>query len=235
VDYLANLVAKSLVAADTGGQFARYRLLETPRAYALEKLNESGEIRPIALRHAQYYRDLLTLADQDKTGRADRRIEYALEIDNVRAALTWAFGPNGDPPIALALAAVSAFVWLEMSLLSECSGWTGKAVGNLGVGDRGTRHEMQLQAALGFSLMFTTGMTPEPYIAWVGAVGLARHLDDPNYQLRTLFGLCFFRLRLAVFRSALELARQCEAVASRVNDPSAGPTAAWMLGLSLFC
>jgi len=94
---------------------------------------------------------------------------------------------------------------------------------------------MQLQAALGFSLMFTKGMTSEAQAALTTAVELAERLDDPDYQLRTLFGLCVFRLRLPDFRGALALARQCAAVADRVTDPSAKPTSHWMLGLTLFC
>ena len=54
---LANLVAKSLVMADIGGSLTRYRLLETTRAYALEKLAESGELDAVARRHAEFYRD----------------------------------------------------------------------------------------------------------------------------------------------------------------------------------
>jgi hypothetical protein len=94
---------------------------------------------------------------------------------------------------------------------------------------------MQLQAALGFSLMFTKGMTDEAQAALTKAVELAESLNDPDYQVRTLFGLCVFHLRLPDLRSALELARRCEAIADHVIDPSAWPTADWMLGLSLFC
>jgi predicted ATPase/TolB-like protein len=235
VEHLAHLVAKSLVARDIGCPSVRYRLLETPRAYALEKLTEAGEFQSIALSHAEHYRDLLTAAAADETAGDDRWVNYAPEIDNVRAALAWSFGPGGDGSIAVALSAVSAPLWLEMSLLNECSGWTGKAVADLDAADRGTRHEMQLQAALGLSLMFTKGMTSEAEIALMRAVELAENLDDPDYQLRTLFGLWVFRFRRADCRSALRLARQCEAVASRVNDPSARPTADTMLGLSLYC
>jgi predicted ATPase/TolB-like protein/Tfp pilus assembly protein PilF len=235
VDHLANLVGKSLVALDIGGAPTRYRLLETPRAYALERLTRSGEIRSIAGRHADYYRDLLTAAAQEKTAGADRSASYGSEIDNVRAALVWAFGPEGDAAIAVPLAAVSAPVWLEMSLLSECSGWAGKALASLCAADRGTRHEMQLQTALGFSLMFTKGMTTEAHAALLRAVELAEGLGDPDYQLRNLFALCVFRLRLADFRGALELARRCETVAQDLNDAGARPAADWMLGLSLFC
>ena len=58
IDRLADLVAKSLVVADVSGTKPRFRLLDTTRAYAIEKLDESGERERIARRHAEYYRDL---------------------------------------------------------------------------------------------------------------------------------------------------------------------------------
>jgi predicted ATPase len=55
---VANLVAKSLIAADVGGALQRYRLLETTRAYALEKLAASGELEAVKRRYAEHLRDL---------------------------------------------------------------------------------------------------------------------------------------------------------------------------------
>jgi len=56
LDGLSSLVAKSLVSAEVDGSVTRYRLLDTMRAYVLEKLDESGEREPLARRHAEYYR-----------------------------------------------------------------------------------------------------------------------------------------------------------------------------------
>src|SRR5438067_1591299 len=63
VDCAAKLVAKSLVAADLGGATGWYRLLETTRAYALEKLTQSGEFDQVARLHAEYCRDLFQRAE----------------------------------------------------------------------------------------------------------------------------------------------------------------------------
>jgi predicted ATPase len=57
VESLASLVAKSLVTTEGDSAVARYRLLDTTRAYATEKLDESGERESLARRHAEYYRD----------------------------------------------------------------------------------------------------------------------------------------------------------------------------------
>jgi predicted ATPase len=59
IDAVANLVGKSLVIANAGDTIARYRMLETTRGYALEKLTESSEFEHIARRHAEHCRDLL--------------------------------------------------------------------------------------------------------------------------------------------------------------------------------
>lgn len=95
--------------------------------------------------------------------------------------------------------------------------------------------EMQLQAALGFSLLFSKGITNDAYAALLKAAELAERQGDADYQLRTLSGLCRFCLRRRDFRGGLTLARQYEAVAARVRDRGAWPTADWMRGFFLFC
>ncbi len=86
---------KSLITADIGDGAARFRLLEATRAYALAQLADSGEADALARRHAAYYRDLLEPL-QDRTSGVDLAASYAPEIDDIRAALAWAFGPRGD-------------------------------------------------------------------------------------------------------------------------------------------
>ena len=112
IDRLADLVAKSLVVADVSGAKPRFRLLDTTRAYAIEKLDESGERERLARRHAEYYRDLFERAEGEAAARpaGEWLAEYAREIDNLRAALDWAFSPGGDGSIGVALttAAVAA-------------------------------------------------------------------------------------------------------------------------------
>jgi hypothetical protein len=65
VESLANLVAKSLVSADVSGAVAQYRLLDTTRAYALQKLAESGELEALERRHVEHPRDLLEQAEAE--------------------------------------------------------------------------------------------------------------------------------------------------------------------------
>jgi predicted ATPase len=122
VDSLANLVTKSLVWVDVGDLALRYRLSETVRAYALEKLAESGEREQIAGRHAEYYLGLFERAKAEAETRPmdEWLAEYRPRIDNLRAALDWAFSPNGDASIGVALTAASVPLWVDLSMMAEC-------------------------------------------------------------------------------------------------------------------
>src|SRR5262249_54352363 len=64
-DAIASLAAKSLLAIEIGGDTIRYKLLELTRAYAAEKLKESGELAQAARRHADYYRVLMEQAESE--------------------------------------------------------------------------------------------------------------------------------------------------------------------------
>jgi len=89
---IANLVAKSFVILDRTASSGRWALPETVRAYALEKLVESGEAEATARRHAMFYSGLLNPVDDSKQQYVTTDIaRYALETDNVRAALDRAF------------------------------------------------------------------------------------------------------------------------------------------------
>jgi predicted ATPase len=179
--------------------------------------------------HARHYATMLTAEVHD--GRVDCR----REIDNIRAALRWASGPVGDRELFVRLAAVSAPYWLELSLLTECAEWMARAIAVLSPSESGTRTEMCLCSALGFAMMFTTGMTDAAYDALAHALKLADSVGDLDYQMRNMFALSVFLLRRPDFKAALALAHQCQNVAAHVADPMARPTADWMLGLSQFC
>src|ERR1700730_2890384 len=156
------------------------------------------------------------------------------EIDNIRAGLNWSFAPAGDLSIAVNLAAASAPLWLEMSLLTECHGWMGKAHDLHQSTDRNARREMVLQTAFGLALMFTRGMSSRAHAALTRATKLAESLHDLDYQLRALVGLNMFSLRLEDFQGALAISRRSEAIAEGATDPVAISAAACLLSCSLF-
>jgi predicted ATPase/DNA-binding winged helix-turn-helix (wHTH) protein len=232
-DIVASLFLKSLVTADMGHREVRFRLLETTRAYALTKLAESGEVDPIARRHAGYYWGLLEGATSSPAGEISVA-SYAVEIDNIRAALNWTVAAKGDRSIAVALAAASAPIWFEMSLLTECHHWMGRALNILDSADRGTRREMMLQCALGLSLMLTQGLSSRARDALIRASELAESLRDLDYQLRALAGLSICHRLKEDLQGALAFARRSQVIAKDIDDPVALSTADYMFGVALF-
>jgi predicted ATPase/DNA-binding winged helix-turn-helix (wHTH) protein len=220
-DHVANLVAKSLIAADIRGDRPYYRLLDTTRVYALEKLQSSGEFSDIARRHAVYYVGFLTNAEAESELRPQSEWLdiYGRHIDNVRASLDWAFSAQGDAEIGAALTASAVPLWVQLSLLAECRERSELALAKLDAGAvNAPRLRMQLSAARGWSLMYGVGRAREAGPAWATTLQLAEQLGDNDYLLRALWGLCIDQFNNGEFRKALELAhRFADAVAGSTN------------------
>jgi predicted ATPase/DNA-binding winged helix-turn-helix (wHTH) protein len=152
IDRLADLVAKSLVVADVSGTKPRFRLLDTTRAYALEMLGTSGERAPIAHRHAEYYRQLFARAEAAALVPTtdDSLADYAQDVDNLRAALDWAFSPGGEASTGVALTAAALPLWMRLSLLEECRRRSQQALRVLeAASTEDPQKEIRLHAALG--------------------------------------------------------------------------------------
>jgi predicted ATPase/DNA-binding winged helix-turn-helix (wHTH) protein len=235
VDGIANLVVKSLVTLVTGDRVARYRLLDTMRAYALEKLIEAGERQWLARRHAEHCRDLIERAEAEWETRptAAWPAEYATEIDNLRAALDWAFSPDGDAQIGIALTAAAVPAWMQLSLLEECRGRIEQALAALAtVAEPDPRQEMKLLAALGASRLYTRGGVPEVASAWTRTLEIAESLGDPEYQKRALWGLWSFHVNGVDYRTALSLAHRFASLAATSLDQSDRFIGERMIGIS---
>jgi len=233
---VANLVAKSLVTAASGGAMVRYRLLETTRAYSLEKLVQAGEFDAAARRHARRYMDLFDGAEAEaETRPTDEWLaDYGPTIDNLRAALDWAFSPGGDAAIAVALTAAAVPLWTHLSLVEECRYRVEQALASLGQQeDRDKHREMQLAAALGAALLYTRGGTPETRAAFERALEIADSLDDTDYRLRALWGLWVDRMNDGAVGDAMRLAERFSLLASRSADPIALPVGERTMGFAL--
>jgi predicted ATPase/DNA-binding winged helix-turn-helix (wHTH) protein len=223
VESVANLVAKSLVSADVSAAVTWYRLLETTRAYTVEKLAESGEVERFRGRHALYCRDVFERAYAEWQARPTDAwlATYGPGLDDVRAALDWAFAPEGDAALGVALTIAAVPLWFQLSLVGECRGRVERALSTLtATADRDARRELQLQAALGWSLMYSMEPARETGAAWTTALQLAEQLQDVDYQLRALWGLWSGHINNGEFRRALELAERFMAVATKASDPS---------------
>ena len=123
LDQLTLLVDKSLVVAEDSRHGTRYRLLETVRQYAQEKLHESREGNDVRIRHRDHYTAMAALLDAPAGADHERRIEQAeTEIDNLRAAFAWS-RESSDTELALTLASSLLPLWLSRGLMQEGLNW----------------------------------------------------------------------------------------------------------------
>jgi predicted ATPase len=155
---LARLVEKSLVVAEGG----RFRLLDTVRQYAAERLEAAAEREAVALRHLEW---CLALAEQhDPLAAGPRRSLHMLERehDNLRAGL--AYAERRDPQSALRLATRLWRFWLDRGYFAEGNRW----------------------------LKSTLAAAPEPtplrVEALLAGAGLSLRLGDPDGFLRHVSG-----------------------------------------------
>jgi predicted ATPase len=236
VDGLAGLVTKSLVAGEVDGTIARYRLLDTTRAYALEQLCESDEREQLARRHAEYHRDLFESAETEWDTRptAEWLADYGRQIDDLRAALDWAFSPRGNASVGVALTVTAVPLWFQLSLVDECLGWVERALAALDMAPGpDERRRMQLYAALGWLQMYATARLESSTAAWRTALRLAEELGDTDYQLRALWALWADRTNHAEFREALTLASQFRSLSARAGNVADQLVGDRMTGASL--
>jgi predicted ATPase len=234
---IANLAAKSLIATDISGETTHYRLFDSTRAYAFEKLAASGELDRVRRLHAEAIRDLLRQADAEIAAEAfypnEWRTKYGPQIGNLRSALDWTLSLGGDPALGVALAAASTNFWIAKSLLDECCDWGVRALSVGGAEE--TREEMILQWGVGLALTYSRGMTSRAHDALTKALTLSEAFGDRTYQHRALYGLFLFAVRAVDIRASLELARKYEVVAKSAEDDAAVSMAEALLGIAQYC
>jgi predicted ATPase/DNA-binding winged helix-turn-helix (wHTH) protein len=146
-EHVASLIAKSLVIAEHAAQGARYRLLETTRAYARERLVEAGEVSVVMRRHAEYLCRVFEQADLalEKMASGKWAAQWWPELDNLRTALDFCFASEASAALGVNLTAASnellhmlgdegtaridtAFTWLDDAIPASAVSaiWLGK-------------------------------------------------------------------------------------------------------------
>jgi hypothetical protein len=130
---LTSLVDKSLVVADTSGREVRFRLLESARMYAAEKLAARGESEAVAARHAAAYLDLAEYLERERDVAPD--VEWLAraepEIENWRAALDFTLADPRRAGVGQRLAGALRPVWLAFAL-AQGRRWVAAARAHVG-------------------------------------------------------------------------------------------------------
>ncbi|HTV31188.1 MAG TPA: winged helix-turn-helix domain-containing protein [Xanthobacteraceae bacterium] len=232
---IESLVGKSMIVTRPIGAMMRYRLLDTTRAYVLNVAIDDAQAADLAMRHANYYRRWLDQRGSESSmlPTGAERSPYLAALNNARSALEWCFGEGGDVALGIELAAAAVPVFLAMSLLPECHRWSERAIRALDEAARGSPEEMQLQAALGVSLMFTRGGGDAARMALSRSLAIAEECGDVANQVGLLGALCLFQLREADFERGLHYAKRSQALAGNIENPAVIALAHSLLGSTL--
>ena len=185
VDLLTLLVDKSLVIADETAGRTRYRLLETVRHYALEKLGESDDADAVRTRHRDHYTSMAALLDGPSDSDYGQRVEQAeTEIDNLRAAFAWS-RESGDAELALALASSLSPLWQPRP--AEGVAWLDAVLNEANAHHLDIAPVVRARALADRVLLATNiGWDADIPDQAEQALTIARQLDNPGLLLRAL-------------------------------------------------
>lgn len=218
---IASLVRKSLLSANVAGRLATYRLLDSTRAYARDKAVEADEIDALMRLHADYFEHFLEQAELDwtQTGRTEWLERYGYVIDDARAAIDWAMGPDGDLGQGIRLTALFLPLGFQFSLMEEMGARVDAAL------ERAPRAmprelvaEIRLNvshASLGQTMTSDLG-EDDPYLR--RALELADQTGNPVNRVSSLIKVAVHYLNVGKYDAGLQFADDANDAMSDSND-----------------
>ncbi|MES2033267.1 MAG: winged helix-turn-helix domain-containing protein [Pseudomonadota bacterium] len=228
---LADLVSKSLVVAKPGPAAMEYRLLDTTRDYAQDKLR-GPERAEAARRHARHTVGILSQAEAELANRSklDWITYYNRQVANLGAALDWSHGPDGDPALAIEATLAGVQIWARLSRSHESQR---RVIQALAVAEPDSRAAMYLKAALGHMLMFEPDSMLALEANWRDAAMLARRHGDVQAEMRAGWGLWNAYAYNGRMREAVEVAHSYAPLVARHGGPFERAVADRLLAASL--
>jgi predicted ATPase/DNA-binding winged helix-turn-helix (wHTH) protein len=190
VDIMYSLVEKSMVSVDSHGGEGKYRLLESLRLYALNKLLENNEAECVRRRHAQYWyeRSMGFGGDWTETTTPEWLAEHSGDIADIRAALEWALARGGDSVLGIRFVGASAQLWFKMLLLPELRRYLGQAIQVAPRFPEIDDHTMiRLHLALANSIVHAPGASSGIREALNAALAIAERRGDVNSQIQIIW------------------------------------------------
>ena len=223
-DGIAGLVAKSLLAAEMRDAAVAYRMLDTTRAYALEKLVEHGELDDARRRHAAWCLDLVDRGrdEVERLTRPDWLARYGAKVNDVREALRWAFTDVAPPGLGVRLTVAAIPFGRQVSLVEECRLVVERALDDRFRAHRSTRDDLILNLTHAETLLHTRGPLPQVKASLTLALTLAEELADREMQIACLRGLSEYELWTGDSHAAIDVAKKISALETVDRSPAAG-------------
>ncbi len=235
-ELIPSLVDKSLVNADVSQGIASYRLLETTRAYALERLHEAGQVATFSMRHARFFLDRFrgVEAQWEASSTVDWSSECDPYLDDLRWAIQWSFSTNGDAELGIELVAAAVPFWTQRSHLQECLAAVTQALAHLGDDQTSSRVALKLHAAKGAALLSSVSNVGTGD-AFTRTLEIATLLGDREYQLRALWGLWGDAYMHGPYQRSLQLAEQFASLCPLADDDPDRLVSERLQGIAYLC
>lgn len=211
MESLPNLVAKSLLVMSNERSIPVFRLLDSTRAYAAEKLGDGPGANSVRRLHAEYIRNkTLSLAPTNGFVVKSHQESHSKMVDELRAAIAWAFSAKGDAELGIEVIASSAYLWFQLSLFEEFKVHTDRALEAMSGTPSASRAELRLLLARGPALYETLGAVPELFSTATRTLELAKQLHDRLGTSGALHNLWRYHHGLGEYRQSLDVALQIE-------------------------
>ncbi|MDR6392069.1 winged helix-turn-helix domain-containing protein [Paraburkholderia phenoliruptrix] len=239
ISAISELLAKSLVNVEFDGPVARYRLSESTRAYALDKLQAEGERQALAVRHARYLSQcFITHTAQTVRGKADSAAALKHTLDDARHACDWAFSADGDAQLGVALASNLTAALLDGGMVAECCERAERAVEALDAlpaASVDALDEMRVRAALASALPHVRGSVSKSEQLWRKVYALATERRDAGYHARALWGLWTTMISSGNIHASAEFAQRLRQLAQERENPWQETLADQIAAISQHC
>ncbi|OLS61275.1 ATP-binding protein [Pseudomonas putida] len=234
-DAVSQLVTQSLLNVDVGDEDVFYRMLDTTRSYALDKLQQAGELPEALKRHAERCLAIMQQAEREwsRTSAEQWLERYSRCLDDLRGALEWGFAYAEAGLLGARLTAASAPLWQELSLLSEHGRHIRKALRRLEADAHpGGSLAINLKLAMGTFSYHDHGGVPTTLDAFASARHMAEAHGDLPGQLRAISGNMAVHLSRGEYQEALQLSRDFDQ-RGLSQDPQLALSAQRLRGLGL--
>ena len=209
LDGLANLSGKSLLVISSDSAAPLYRLLESTRAYANEKLEKSTEAHTIRRLHAIYLKGAIVQTDPKSMELLpSQRSAVSRLADEARAAIQWAFSSDGDSDLGIELITSSAYLWSELSLFEEYKRYADRALTVIQATPDSAREELRLLDATVPAIYETLGSVAELYTTAHRIMELASKLGDNKVMTRGLHSIWRYHHGRGEYLQSLEAAEK---------------------------
>jgi predicted ATPase len=226
LDDLATLVDQSLIKRDASGSGIRFDMLETIRAFALERLRADGREAATRRRHAVAYLALAEAAAPHMPGPDQPRWLDRLAVDypNLRAAIRWSID-GGEPELALRYVSAMWRFWQQDGRLVEGTEFAEAVLAMPGAEAPTPARLAALSAAGGIA--YWHGRREDSFRHYKEELALARRLGDIAFEGDAIWNLSFEPFVADDKATAMEMLDEAHRLFEEIGDERAAARVEW--------